>query len=131
MKQFKVKLDKQRTLKLTNRSLRDLELDFGNGEPKTAIDIIGIHKGMNTEDIGVLMLSKLSSINLLSKVIFYALEDDLTKDEVLDIIPMKDSITLGTTCMEMLFDAYGLSDLASEESKLNGQGDGTGKKQKA
>ena len=132
MKTFKVTLDRGRNLKLTNRALRDMEIGFGSEEkPKTIFDILNLEAGMRLEDINIRALSSMLSITIVSKLIYYSLEDrgNLTPDEVLDLIPQGRMLEIGGICLKMLFDAYGLSD-ALDESEQKGKVGGVGRKQR-
>lgn len=125
MKQFKVKLDKQRVLKLTNRTIMDMEDHFG-GSPLNAI---GFKVGNESE-----MMLNLASLSFLHKIVYFGLkhaEDCPSMDECIDLIPMNRATALATKCFELLDDAYGLSDSVDEsELNQNGMVVGTGQKQK-
>ena len=123
MRSYKVKLDKQRTLKLPNASLEKLE-DLLDG--RTVFDFM---EGSTPQQIGSNFLVKLLSVTMLKKVVWAGLlwieDEEFPMEWVVDHLP-QDKVELATDCMNMLMDAYGLkidvSEIEADKKKVNGIG---------
>lgn len=115
MKVYEIKLDKVRKLKLPNSSIKKLEELLGGG----VFEIVNIDPAQSQQSMGMAVMSKFTSIDILSKVVYCGLlwNSELTLEEVIDIIPMNRSIEIATDCMNMVFEAYGLSDGAETTEK--------------